>query len=412
MFLIIELISLTVLFVLSAFFSSSESALFSLDPMQIHRIGERHPRIGRRIEHALAHPTRLLSAILVGNTLVNVAASALGYAILDQVVSEKAVLVAIPSMTFLLLVFGEISPKRLALRYPEKLSELYAAPLDIFTRLMVPFTLALARVSRLLSSALTPSPRLTEEEYRTALIDSETRGILDAEERTIVEGIIRLEDLTAADVMTPRVDLVAVREDTDIPEVLMLARTASFKFLPVYAETLDEIHGFLDVRRFLLDRPAHLSEAIVSPRFVPSSIALDSLVHMFHSEKRRVACVVDEYGGTAGIVTKGDVMEEIIREAQPEVVQGGTGIKPLNENTYLVGGDTSLEDLNAELNLELEAEGVTRISGLVSSLLQRIPQRNDSVDLPTCRIVVRSINNLRITSLILEKKELAGEDEE
>ncbi|MBL7077503.1 MAG: DUF21 domain-containing protein [Kiritimatiellae bacterium] len=188
--LVISVFALIVLFCCSAFFSSSESALFSLDPHQIHRIREKHPRAADRIEHALSMPTRLLSAILVGNTLVNVVASALGYALLEDLLPSRGVTIAIPVMTLLLLVFGEISPKRLALRFSERLSVLYATPLDVFTGVMIPATRALGWVARLLERWLVPTPRLTEDEFRTALHESEQQGVLDREERGILEGII------------------------------------------------------------------------------------------------------------------------------------------------------------------------------------------------------------------------------
>ena len=398
----LSIAALIVLFCCSAFFSSSESALFSLDPVQIHRIREKHPKAADRIEHALSMPTRLLSAILVGNTLVNVVVSALGYAVLEELVPARGAALAIPVMTILLLVFGEVSPKRLALHMPEKLSVLYAVPLDVFTRAMVPATRALGWVAGLLAKWLTPTPKLTEGEFRTALHESEERGVLDSEEHSILEGIIRLEGLTAGDVMTPRVDLVAVDESDPLEEIGQIARRARFKFLPVCQETPDHIRGFLDVRHFLLAGSADLESALLPPMFVPLSTPLNQLMLMLRSRRRRAACVVDEFGGTAGIVTQGDVMEEIIEVSQPGRVSR-VGIEPAGEGRWRVGGDTSLEEINAELGLELTAENATRIGGWVSEHLERIPRRGIVIELQDCRVTVLGVRRRRVSRVILER---------
>ena len=402
--LVISIAALILLFCCSAFFSSSESALFSLDPLQIHRIREKHPGAADRIEHALSMPTRLLSAILVGNTLVNVVAAALGYAVLEDLLPARGVLIAIPVMTMLLLIFGEISPKRVALRFPEKLAVLYAKPLDLLIRAMTPATRVLGWVARLLAKWLVPTPKLTEAEFRTALDESEQRGVLDREERSILDGIIRLEGLTAGDVMTPRVDVVAVDVDDPPEEIARIARDARFKHLPVYNETPDRIRGFLDVRRFLVAGGKELENALLPPMFVPLSTPLNKLMVTLQRKNRRAVCVVDEFGGTAGIVTKGDVMEEIIAEAPLAASAQRVGIKKVDANHWQVGGDTSLEEINAELGLDLSAEGATRIGGWFSEHLKRIPRRGDTIGLSEYRLMVRTVRNRRVSSVVLERR--------
>ncbi len=404
MVLILQLVLLVLLFGLSAFFSSSESALFSLDPLQVHRIRQKHPRAGERIERALSMPTRLLSAILIGNTLVNVVASALGYTMLEQLLPAQGIAVAIPCMTILLLIFGEISPKRLALHFPEKLSILYAMPLDVLARVLTPATLALGRVARLLERWLIPSPKLTEEEFRTALQDSEKQGVLDREERSIVEGIIRLEGLTIGDVMTPRVDLVAAEEEDPVSEIARRARAARFKFLPVYKGTPDHVQGFLDVRRFLLAGASSLQDALIPPIFVPQSMPLNRLMVMLEGRKQRAACVVDEFGGTAGIVTLSDIMDEIIDNEPLSNSVSRVGIDRVGDGRWQIGGDTSLEEINAELDLQLTAEeGASRIGGWISERLERIPRRGDIIQLPGCRLTVRAVRRRRVVSVVFER---------
>jgi len=258
-------------------------------------------------------------------------------------------------------------------------------------------------VAGLLEHWLTPSPKLTEGEFRTALDESAQRGVMDQEERSIVEGIIRLEGLTAGDVMTPRVDLVAVDEEEPVAEISRIARKARFKFLPLYRGTPDDVQGFLDVRRFLLDDSEDLAGALIPPMFVPQSTPLNKLMAMLQRRKRRAACVVDEFGGTAGIVTQGDVMDEIIEEAPLPRDARRVGIVRTGDERWQIGGDTSLEEINAELELHLTAEGASRIGGWISEHLERIPRRGDVISLPQGRMVVRAVRNRRVASVAFER---------
>jgi CBS domain containing-hemolysin-like protein len=268
---------------------------------------------------------------------------------------------------------------------------------------MTPATHALGWVATLLGKWLTPTPRLTVDEFRTALHEGEAEGVLDRDERSILEGIIRLEGLTAGDVMTPRVDLVGVDESDPPAEIAAVARKARFKYLPVYEETQDRIQGFLDVRHFLLSGGVDVQAALLPPMFVPQSTPLDRLMIALQSQKRRAACVVDEFGGTAGIVTQGDVMEEIIEEAgQGEARR--VVIERVGHAIWHIGGDTSLEEINAALELGLTAENSTRIGGWVSERLERIPRRGDAIDTPECRVVVRAVRNRRVASVVLEHR--------
>ena len=401
--IVFSIVALILLLCFSAFFSSAESALFSLDPVQVHRIRAKHPQAGARIERALSMPTRLLSMILIGNTLINVAAASLGYATLERLLPARGIVVAIPGMTVLLLVFGEISPKRLALHVPEQLSILCSRPIAFFMRAMAPATYALGWIASLLKRWLTPTPAFTEAEFRTAMDESEERGVIDPEERSIVEGIIRIEGLTAGDVMTPRIDLVAIDETDSLSEIADIARKSRFRILPVYRETQDHIQGFLDVPRFLIAGGGDLDAAVLPPVFVPHATPLNKLMVMFQTRRRRAACVVDEFGGTAGIVTEGDVMEEILEGTRP-APSGRVGIEPAGDARWHVGGDMSLEEINAELGFHLAAENATRIGGWVSAHLKRVPRRGDVVSAQGCRVVVLGVRQRRVTHVMLQRQ--------
>ena len=402
--LVVECIAVVLLFACSAFFSSAETALFSLDAIQIHRIIRARPKAGQRIKHMLASPTGLLSSILIGNTLVNVAASALGYAIAERLVPGYAGAVAIPAMILLLLVFGEVAPKRLAMRYPENMAARYASALSVLVVILTPARVVLETVTRPLKSHFVVRHKtLTEDEFLTAVEVSEEEGVLDEEERTMVDGIISLEDAQASDVMTPRVDLKGIDLEDDPATYESTVRGSRFRYLPVYRETLDNVEAMLDVSKYLLNQDKDLDAATEEPFYVPETAPLDTLLTTFQRETRMVAVVADEYGGTAGLVTRGDVLEEIVDYAGDEVEEDKLTIEAVGKNQWLIDGAMSLEDVNDELDLELEAEGADRIAGWVNAIAEHIPKTGEVVAAQGCKITVRRLRKNRITLVSIEK---------
>jgi putative hemolysin len=403
--LVVECVALVLLFACSAFFSSAETALFSLDRIQVHHIIRARPRAGKRIETMLASPTSLLSNILIGNTLVNVAASAVGYAVAGRLVPGYAEAVAIPTMIVLLLVFGEVAPKRLAMRYPERMALMYAPALSILMPALAPARAVLESITNLFKRHFEARNKtITEDEFLTAVEVSEEEGVLDEEERTMVDGIISLEDAQASDVMTPRVDLKGIDLEDDPGTYEAIVRSMRFRYLPVYRETLDNIEAMLDVPKYLLDDGKDFNAATAKPFYVPETAPLDTLLATFQKEKRMVAIVADEYGGTAGLVTRGDVLEEIVDYAGDELEEDKLIIEPVGKNRWLIDGAASLEDVNDELDLELEVEGADRIAGWVSAIAEHIPKTGEVVAAQGCKITVQRLRKNRITLVALEKE--------
>lgn len=395
---------LVVLLAFSAFFSSAETALFSLNPMRIHRIRRVHPRAARELETLLGAPTQLLSSILIGNTLVNMASAAIGYGVCELIWPGRGAAISIPAMTILVILFSEILPKRLAVRFPEKLSVWYRYPLNVTMRLVTPLRLLIEWVTGRLQSHFHPHlPALTGDELLTAVDVSHEDGALNTEERQMVDGIIRLEDIQAKDVMTPRVDLIGVDLDDDPAEQERNARRAHFRYLPVYQDSLDNIVGFLDVPRFLLDPRRDLHAATIAHFYVPDTAPLDTLLTGFQQQRRRIAIVIDEYGGTAGMITRGDILDEIVESVDNEFGGQPMGMQTMGENCWLIHGNVSLEDVNYELDLALEAEGADRLAGWVTARAEHIPKVGEVVEAQGCRVTVRQMKKHRITLLMLEK---------
>lgn len=407
--LLLDAVVLLALLACSAFFSSAETALFSLNPVQMHHMRNTHAAAAAQVRQLLSSPTRLLSTILVGNTLVNVAAAGVGFSIADLLAPGRGEIIAIPAMTFLLLVLGEVAPKRLAMARPEMLAVHYAPLLTGLVAVLAPLRGALEQVSvKVMQRHLRPMPRsLTEEEFRTVVEVGEEEGVLDREERTMVDGIIRLEETQASDVMTPRVDLVGIDLDDPPEERERIARSVTYRYLPVYSGSLDHVSGFLNVPQFLLSDSHDLGAATIGPFFVPETAPLDTLLAQFQKEDRRVAFVVDEFGGTAGMITRGDILEEIVSGVENEYGDPKLDIQPAGENRWLIDGSTSLEDVNYELNLDLQSEGADRMAGWVLAQAERIPRINDTVEAGGCRVTVQRIRHNRITQVVLEKTRTA-----
>ena len=405
--------AIPLLLLCSAFFSSAETALFSLNPIQIHRMRRTHPLSADLIQRMLNTPTHLLSTILIGNTLVNVTASVLGFAVADNLVHARGEAVAIPIMTLLLLVFGEVAPKRLAMAHAVRLARLYSRVLAFLIPAFAPLRTLLERSALLLRRGPPGSDRsLTEDEFLTVVEVGEKEGVLDEEERTMVDGIIRLEETQASDVMTPRVDLIGIDLEDSPREQERIARSVRFRYLPVYRDSLDRPEGFLEVPRFLLGETPDLQDAMIPAFFIPENAPLDSLLSTFQRERKRVAFVTDEFGGTAGLITRGDILEEIAADVDNEYGDQQFTMQKVGDDRWLINGSTSLEDINYELEINLEAEGADRIAGWVTAQAERIPRTGDTVNGQNVRVTVQRVRRNRITLVLVVKLPPQPEAEE
>lgn len=402
--IIAECVCLVLLLGLSAFFSSAETALFSLSPMQIHRIRRHAPKSAKQIEAILAAPADLLSSILIGNTVVNVAAANLGFVIADHFLHPYGEAVAIPVMTVVLIIFGEVTPKRLAVRQPEALARHYVSSLRGLIWLCAPVQALLSRITRSIQPYLTPHRAgLTEEELLTAVDVGHEEGVLNKEERMMVDGIIRLEGLQARDVMTPRVDLIGIDLNSPPDTYQETCRKVRFRYLPVYRHDMDHVEGFLDVAQFLLTPDQDIKTAMSPHFYVPDSAPLDTLLTTFQQQSRRLAIVIDEYGGTAGLITRGDILDEIAEFVTGKPDGKSASIEPAGTQRWRVNGSTSLEEINYELDLALEAEGADRIAGWVTARTERIPKTGDVIEATGCRVTVLQMRKHRITQVQIDK---------
>lgn len=395
--------ALCALFLLSALFSGTETVMFSLSPVQLQRIGRRSPSLKTKIERLLLNPSSVLALLLVGNTFVNFCVAGLGYVILERAIPRYAEIVSVPLMTVLLLLFGEVIPKRIAMTCTEHLAVVGYWVVKTFRWPFYPFVMAMGASTRLFRKALRRERRqLNDDELLTIVRMSEKQGVLDREEVSMVDGIMRLAELKVSDEMIPRVDMAAIDLDEPAAGYLPLARSAKHRFLPVYRKTPDQIEGFLDVVPFLLDPEHRISTAIRKPIFVPENLSLDKLLVSFQTHGNTIVCVLDEYGGTAGIITLNDVLEVV---TDPVLSGGETeddDIKPLGKDVWRLDGKVGIERINHELNLSLSADDSDRISGWITFHAECIPYPGLEVHAQGCKVTVLSMRRRGITAVRLE----------
>ena len=399
----LETILLLALFALSFFFSGSETVLFSLTDAQRERIAGRDSAAGARIADCLADPALLLSTLLVGNTLVNFAIAAIGYRLFAATVPAGGVL-AVPVMTVGLLVFGEITPKQIALRYAEELAPVSARLLLFWRTALTPFNILLKSASRAFRGALRRERRaLSDAELLSVLEVSAERGDFLPEDTEMIEGVLRLSELCANDEMTPRVDMRVY--DLDLPEGDRLAAAgAGHRFLPAIRRTPDAVEGVYD------REIGKVEDAL----FVPETMTLDDLLVIFRRSGRRLAIVTDEYGGTAGLISPDDILELIFgpkvfthADNEPMIVRKGPSV-------WEIDARANLDEVGREIGVELEAEDADRLSGWVAYHAERIPHVGQEVRAQGCRVTILRRRHRRVTQVRLEVLEtpVAESDEE
>ena len=269
--------------------------------------------------------------------------------------------------------------------------------------LLRPFNLVLHAGSSVFKKALRRERRaLSNDELLTVVEVSEEQGLLDPEEASMVDGIMRLSELMASDEMTPRVDMLGLDLDTPLEQQIETVRKAHFRHLPVYVRTPDAIEGFLDAVQFLLD-PAHDARKATRPAlFVPENVTLDDLLVTFQRSGKHIACVLDEYGGTAGLITRGDILELITAPVPKVGAEKEASIRALQNDTWLMEGTVSLDEINHQLDLELDADDADRIAGWVTFHAGYLPQTGQQVEAQGCRVTIRRLRKRRIEIVQLE----------
>jgi len=407
--LAILLPAIVVLIFLSALFSGLEAALFSLKSHQLRRLEANHPALTKFIQVLRDNPRRVLNVLLLGDSAVKVPLVLLCLFFLwhGPFATRVPQWLAAIAIFALVVVLCDLIPKLLALSAPYRLSTVGALTLQASMPLLDRVGRTLESASSFVVDLITPKQlrsraRLSDEELETLVEIGEEEGALGESEGEMIQEIIKLGDKTAKDCMTPRVDTFALPEDLSNEEAIGQVKERRHRRVPVYAETPDNIVGIIDVKTFLLDSSEHYTETLLAPSFVPETMRALDLLKLFLTHAQGLAIVVDEFGGTEGIITMSDIVEEILSDAAP---RGDVDlyIEPRENGKFLVSGNARLDDLSEHLGFELEADGIDTIGGFVFNRLGYLPASGTRLELPRLAITVRRAGRKRIEELLLEK---------
>jgi putative hemolysin len=408
--LAILLVVISILIFCSALFSGVETALFSLKPHQLRRLETNHPRLTKFVQLFRENPRHVLNVLLIGDGLINVLLVILCLFFLWEgpLAGRISQWVAALAIFAIVVLLCDLIPKLFALSAPYRLSTIGAFALQISMPLLDRIGHGLESVSARVVDLFTPSrlrtrPRLSDEELETLLEMSQEEGALYEGEAEIIQEIIKLGDKTAKDCMTPRVDSFMLPDDLTNDEAIARLKKNRYRRVPVYADTSDQILGIIDVKLFLLDPSEHYTEKLIAPSFVSETMGALELLKLFLTRPQGMGVVVDEFGGTEGIITMSDIVEEILSGAAPPRGEVDLYIEPLEDGKFLVSGHARLDDLHEHLGFELEADGIDTIGGLVFNRLGYLPQAGAKIELPRLAVTVRRTSRKRIEELLLEK---------
>jgi putative hemolysin len=418
----IELAILIICLILAALASSAETALTAVSRLTLRTLEERNSAAGRAVAYLRQDPTLFLSTILIVNSVaLIVASSAATLLFVRYLPSPWGEITATVGVSAIVLVFSELTPKNIAVRKPERVALLLGRPVRATSLLLQPVIALLSVVVAIIMRILgqggynAPTPLITEEQLREIVNVSEEEGVLEEEEHDMIRGIFEFSETTVGEVKVPRVDMVALPADTPLLHALDVILQEGHSRIPIYEENIDNIIGILylkDLLKYVRENQLDVSlKDIARPAlFVPESKRVDELFRELQRKKVHMAIVVDEYGGTDGLVTLEDLLEEIVGEIQDETDREEPLLVQIDENTYDVSAMIDMDQLNKELNLSLPANGSETLGGFVYEQLGEVPTVGEVVHVDSVTIEVREVEGRRIRTLRVTKYPQAGEE--
>ena len=417
----IRLVVIIILLGLSAFFSSSETALTTVNKIRIRTLAEAGNQSAVWVMKLGEDQGRMLSAILIGNNVVNLSASSMLTVLATEVFGSRAAGAATGILTLLILIFGEITPKTIATLEAEKNALRFGHIIYVLMVLMTPVIVAVNWMSFGVLKALNvdPSKRgddMTEDELRTIVEVGHEKGVIESEEKEMINNVFDLGDSVATDIMVPRIDMTFININAGFDELLQVFREERYTRLPVYEETTDNVVGIINIKDMLLieDRE-HFSIAdhLRQPLYTFESKKLSELMVEMRQTSNNIVIVLDEYGATAGLITLEDILEEIVGDIRDEYDEDEEDeLIQLSDGQYLVEGAMKLDDLNHKLNLELTSEDYDSVGGWVIDRLEHLPAQGEEVEWEGGRLVVEQVEKNRIDKIhiYLPENEEKGRD--
>lgn len=405
--------------VLSAFFSSAESAFISLPKLRIRYLAESGVKGASKLAKAAEKPERVLATVLLGNNLVNVAAAALGTII--AVAAFGALwgpIIAVVGVTVLTLIFGEIMPKTVAVHHAQRLALLYVNPLRIIEWCLYPFVLALGRIglgfTKMVAEPDEGETLVSEGEIRSAISAGESEGVVEQYEARMLHKVFEFTDRPVSKVMIPRMEIAWVEQGMKLSDFLNMYSEKPYSRFPVYKDNTDNVVGILFARDVFmkltnsLDEEAIIDELMRPAHFVPETKRLGELLTEMRDGGYHVVIVVDEFGGIAGMVTLGELTEEIVGDIGDELIGGDKDFIVTGDNTFQLDGGFRVEEANEELGLDLPLGDYETVAGFILSHLGRIPRQGDRLKYQNLMFVITEMRGMKIEKTVVTKEKDAA----
>ena len=394
----------------SFFFALAESALFSLGKWRIQQLAS-ESELGKKIAELLQEPQELLAVTVLGSTLANSGIVAIGLGV--GLTGGWSLSGAVATALLLILVGGEVVPKTLAVRGPERWALRLARSVIWLKRLTFPLlrlaqTLVNSTLRLMIPANWKPQTTLSDEEYQELLEMAYQQGSLGRAERDLIVQIIRLDRRTAKDVMKARAQMACIPDDLPLEDMVLAARKYKHRRLPMYDETPDTVIGILNTRALLLNPDGDVAEAIEFPSFVPESMNLLQLFRSFQRQRRGLGIVLDEFGGTAGLVTTEDILEEVVGEIRGEAESDAVAIERVDEGRWRVSGMTRIEEFCREYPELGEVRGVDTMGGLVVAQMGVVPAQGETVTFRGLRLTASNTDDRRVREVLVESLKRKG----
>ncbi len=411
-----QILVFLILLALSAFFSGSETAFFSINKILSQKLLDENSASARRVLALLKHPRRLLITILIGNTLVNVSAASIA-ALLVIDIAEKigigrdlAVFINVGVVTFIILVLSEVTPKVIAVKKPDKFARNASLFIHLLNRLFFPISYLLDKFMALVtvSFGLTENEKerlLEVEEFQTLLDIGEEQGALEEEEKEMLHSIFEFGDTNVREIMVPRTDVVCVPHDVSVDELVNVIKSKGHTRIPVYLETIDQIQGIVNAKDLLAlmsekGKDFNILELSRPPIYVPESKKIDDLLRLFQEERQHMAIVVDEYGGTSGIVTLEDVIEEIVGEIRDEYDKELPLYRKIDDRTYIVNAKIDIESLDDLININIpDTDEYETLGGFILEKMGSLPKVNETIRFNDYLLTMEKVEKNRIVQV-------------
>lgn len=410
---IIQLVIVIILLSASAFFSSAETALMTSNKLRMRNLAENGDKRAAKVLKVTENTDKMLSAILIGNNIVNLTASSISTALTLKIFGSKLVGIATGILTFLILVFGEITPKNVASKNAENMALSYIGVISFLVTLLTPVIFIVNTVAKFVISIFNKNGddnnAVTEEELRAMVEYSHEEGVIENEEKKMIVNVVDFGDTVAGDIMVPRVDMVMVDEKSSYEEILQVFREERYTRIPVYEETPDNVIGILNVKDFLLieDKVNFvMKELLREPLYTYEYKKTSALMMDMRKTGANIVIVLDEYGITAGLITLEDMLEEIVGEIRDEFdADEDEGITKVSDLEYLIDGSTNLDDINDRIGLSLSSEEYESIGGLIMEKLGRLPVEGEIINFDNIVLTVKKMDHARIEKVCLKLKQ-------